>query len=507
MRKIQEKLTSPFYFLLSLPATAMGFALSIQISALSWILQTRFHLDIEEIGLVWAAGPIAGIFGQIIIGVISDKVWFWGGRRKPFILIGGTLAAMMLLALPRIDIISSSMGIDGILTVAVLVALILDLSINISFNPTRSIIADVTPKGDERTKGYTWMQTVSGTFGVLAYFIAVVWDNYVLINVGIVLVLLFSLIPPFLIQEPKELTEDPANESVAVRWREIMDAVMPLMGFLLFGFFAIINKVVLLGALDRIQTPAVYVCFGITFIVGLRSILRGIGKDQDPVEFQKILLAHAFTWLGIQSMFVYMTPYITEIMYPALGDQVWANQISGWISNRDALTIGKDETIGNIVSLSFLLLNAVGALLPAFVLEPVAEKIGRVRTHMICIATMALGYAGIIFWGSSEGALYLLISLVGVGWAATISLPFAIMSERVDQTKMGLYMGIFNLSVVLPQLMSSMGMGKIVKDSADKSILFIICALALGMSAFLWILVRENRSVKQRDPAIPSGGH
>ena len=506
MLEIQKKLTNSFYFLLSLPATAMGFALSIQISALSWILQTRFHLDIEEIGLVWAAGPIAGIFGQIIIGFISDKVWFWGGRRKPFILIGGTLAALMLLALPRIDIISTSMGIEGILTVAVLVALILDLSINISFNPTRSIIADVTPKGDSRTKGYTWMQTVSGTFGVLAYLIAVVWDNYVLINVGIVLVLLFSILPPLVIKEPRELAEDPQQESAPVSFREIVDSIMPLMGFLLFGFFAIINKVILQGVLDDFQTPAVYVSFGITFVVGLRSLLKGISKDQDPIEFQKILLAHAFTWLGIQCMFVYMTPYITEIMYPALGDQVIANQISAWLSNRELAEIGMNETIGNIVSLSFLLLNLVGALLPAFVLEPIAEKIGRVRTHMICIAIMAIGYAGIIFWGASEGAMYILISLVGVGWAATISLPFAIMSERVDQTKMGLYMGIFNLSVVLPQLMSSMGMGKIVQESPDKSILFIICALALGVSAFLWVLVRENRSVTPLDPSM-SGGH
>ncbi len=92
MLDIQKKLTRSFFVLLTLPATAMGFALSVQISALSWILATKYHLEIEEIGLVWAAGPIAGILGQVIIGVISDKVWFWNGRRRPFILIGGVLA-------------------------------------------------------------------------------------------------------------------------------------------------------------------------------------------------------------------------------------------------------------------------------------------------------------------------------------------------------------------------------------------------------------------------------
>ena len=494
MLKIQEKLARPFFLILSLPATAMGFALCIQISALSWILQTKYHLNIEEIGLVWAAGPIAGIFGQVIIGIISDKVWLWGGRRKPFILIGGTLAALMLLALPNIDIISNTLGIQGILTVAVLVALILDLSINISFNPTRSIIADVTPQGDRRTKGFTWMQSVSGTFGVLAYLIAVIWDNYVLINVGIALVLVFSLIPPFLIQEPKELSEPEEKPAAKVGFKEILIANLPLSGFMLFGFFGIINKVLLQGSLDAYQTPAVYVSFGITFIVGIWAILQGLPKEQDSLEFRKILLAHSFTWLGVQSMFVYMTPYVTEVLYPNLGDTVWANHISSWLSGRDLSVIGRDETIGNIVSLSFLLLNLIGALLPVFVLEPISEKLGRVKTHMWCIAITALAYTGMVFLGSHEGFLYALMCLAGVGWAATISLAFAIMSERVNQAKMGLYMGIFNLSVVLPQLTSSMGIGKIVNEASDKSILFLICAVSLAISALLWALVRETKN-------------
>ena len=95
MLAIQKKRTNSFFAILSLPSTAMGFALSVQISALSWILSTKFNLAIHEVGLVWAAGPIAGIFGQVIVGMISDEVWFWGGRRRPFILIGGTMAALM----------------------------------------------------------------------------------------------------------------------------------------------------------------------------------------------------------------------------------------------------------------------------------------------------------------------------------------------------------------------------------------------------------------------------
>ncbi len=211
MRPFQERLTNGFYALISLPSTAMGFALSIQISALSWLLTTKYHLDIHQVGFVWAAGPLAGIVGQVVIGLISDRVWFWGGRRRPFILIGGTLAALMLLALPNIDRINEALGIGHLLAVAIAVALTLDLAINISFNPTRSIIADVTPEGEARTKGYTWMQTISGLFGVMAYVIGAVAGNYVLISVGVVVVFLCSVVPVFFVTERREFQTEASH--------------------------------------------------------------------------------------------------------------------------------------------------------------------------------------------------------------------------------------------------------------------------------------------------------
>ena len=269
MRDFQKNFTSSFFAVLSLPATAMGFALSVQIAALSWILNTKFGMDLHEIGIVWAAGPTAGIIGQVLVGWISDGVWFWGGRRRPFILIGGIIAALMLLALPNIDIISEALGFEEILGVAIAVALSLDLAINISFNPTRSVIADVTPEGVERTKGYTWMQTVSGTFGMLAYLIGAVFDNYILIYFGAALVLLFSIIPPFFITEPRDLNWDNEDDEVApmdptarpdaetlqddlevsasagskASFKEVMMTLQPLWGFLLYATYAIPKRV------------------------------------------------------------------------------------------------------------------------------------------------------------------------------------------------------------------------------------------------------------------------
>jgi len=408
MLEMQKKLSNTFYSILALPATAMGFALSIQIAALSWLMRTQYNLDLHEIGFVWAAGPLAGIIGQPIVGLISDNVWFWNGRRRPFILVGGTLAALMLLALPNIGIINDFLGIGNIIIVAVFVALTLDLAINISFNPTRSIIADVTPEGIPRTKGYTWMQTVSGSFGVLAYAIGAIFGNYFLIYFGVFLVLAFSIIPMIFIKEPRELKSAEQKNN-----------------------------------LSHSQT--------------------------DWNQFLKLLFAHSFSWIGVQTMFVYMIGFVEQRLKPQ-----------------------SDDETGMILSISFLVLNAVGALLPAFVLEPITEKIGRVKTHLISLIFMSAGYLGIVLLAESKISFWLMMAIAGIGWAAIVSLPFALMSEKVDKNRMGFFMGIFNLSVVLPQLFVSLALGYFIQAAENKSLIFIISSVTLFISALLWFLVKES---------------
>ncbi|MCS6807550.1 MAG: MFS transporter, partial [Bacteroidota bacterium] len=423
MLEMQRKLTHAFYIVLSLPATAMGFALCVQISALSWIMSTKYHLNIEEVGFVWASGPIAGIVGQVLVGFISDNVWFWGGRRRPFILVGGILAALMLLALPNIDLVAQALGTANLLWIGIAVALLLDLSINVSFNPTRSIIADVTPEGDPRTKGYTWMQTISGMFGVLAYIIGAIWGNYALIAVGIVLVLVFSIIPVLFVVEPRTLYSSSTSSA------------------------------------ERSQSSS----SGKQAEAGLPT------GTTDISQFIRICIAHAFSWLGVQTMFVYMFAYAKQILPP----------------NTD------DASIGRVIAISFAVLNTVGFILPVTVLEPFAERFGRVRTHLLALAIMALGYVSVVLVGKSAIILYSLMVVIGVGWAAVVSLPFAIMTEKVDKNRMGLFMGIFNLSVVLPQLMSSLVIGKFIQDAADKSVIFVIAGVSLAISSALWLLVNE----------------
>ena len=339
----------------------------------------------------------------------------------------------MLLALPFLGELSNLTGIQ-ILWTAIIVALTLDLAINVGFNPTRSIIADLTPEGEARTKGFTWMQTISGMFGVLAYVIGAVYDNYTLIYFGVGLVFLFNVVPAFLLKEPRDLGP------VATH--------------------------------DAPEEPA-----------------GGRGKTNMP-RLLHIYLAHAFTWLGVQTMFVFMFAYLQHALFPGAAE----------------LDEAQKTSLGQVIAISFLIMNIVGFILPVAVLQPLAKKIGLVRTHTLCIFIMAAGYAGIIFFGQTTAAIYALMAVVGIGWAAVVSLPFAIMSDSVDKARMGTFMGIFNLSVVLPQFLTGLVVARFIGDAGDKSLTFVICAIALAISAVLWALLKEDKT-EPGELAMGGGGH
>ena len=165
--------------------------------------------------------------------------------------------------------------------------------------------------------------------------------------------------------------------------------------------------------------------------------------------------------------------------------------------------LGADAT-GKVLSMSFLMLNAVAAALPALVLLPLAKRHHVVNVHVACLATMAAGFAGVYLFAHSAPVLYLLMAFMGIGWAAIVSLPFSIMSQSVDPARIGLYMGVFNLSIVLPQLVVSLGVGSIVSRMADKGGIFLIGAASLALSALAWRSVRDERITAHKK--APTGG-
>ncbi len=480
MLRMQQRLSLPFLMLLSLPSTAMGFALAVQISALSWLMSTKYGLKLDEIGIVWAAGPLAGILGQVIIGIISDGVWFWGGRRRPFILVGGVLTAAMLLALPSIGAIDKALGLDAILGVAVAVALALDLSINLGFNPTRSIITDVTPEGPKRTAGYTWMQTVSGTFGVLAYAIGAIYGNIVLIYFGAGLALVFSIIPALLVEEPRVLAHTETGASAQkLGFGALLLLMRPLWAFAVYAMIAMGLKM----AGYHTHSLWLEVVFGAPALVLIAHALterQTLDGHEDLAGFRKVLAAHAISWFGMQTLFVFIIGFVQQ-RFPQLDD----------------------DATGQLMSFSFLSLNAVAAVLPALVLNPLAQRFREVRVHAASLLLMALGFGFVYLFVHSAPMMYLGMAIIGLGWGAIVSLPFAIFSQSVSPARIGLYMGVFNLSVVLPQLAVSLGVGYLLSQLENKALVFAIGGVCMALSAVAWLAVKQGprRNVVEGAPA------
>ncbi|MBP1683752.1 MAG: major facilitator superfamily 1 [Ignavibacteriaceae bacterium] len=428
--------------------------------------------------------------------MISDNVWFLKGRRRPFIMIGGIVGSLMFLALPQIGVISEATGI----TIASVIALMLDLSINVTFNPARSIIADLTPEGKKRTAGYVWMQVISGTFGVLAYFLSMVFGNETLLVIASVFVFACSVIPILFIEEPRELKDQAAQSEKSHTVMDIFKSIFPLYGFLVFGVFSLIFHFYQ-NELRFIHNPLLILSLAYTVIIGFWIIAQGRKAESDTNEFQKIMLAHTFTWIAFQSMFVMSGFFIDKQIVPNLNlSDVFANKFAEFLTS----TIqSKDATTGNIVSLGFLILNAVGAVFP-FVLSLVAKKIGRVKTYTSALVFSAIGYFYIAFLGVYEADFYLGMFLTGIGWSAVISIVFSIMSERTNQAKMGLFMGIFNLAVVLPQMMSQ-GVANIISETQNFQLLYILCGVFICFSVFFWFFVKEPRSTAVEGVQMKTG--
>jgi len=498
MLNAQKKLSNPFLALLALPATAVGFALSTQIAALSWILSKKYNLDIHEVAFVWLAGPIAGIFGQIIVGLVSDNVWFMGGRRRPFIMIGGMVSTLAFLALPYIREISNITGITDIIIIASIIALFLDLSVNVTFNPARSIIADLTPEGKVRTAGFVWMQIISGFFGVLAYFLSMVFGNEMLLFIAAILVFATAVFPIIFIEEKKDIAiENQSTEKFGVM--QIIKEIFPLYGFLVFGVFSVFNHFI--DALSPFHNPVLIAALLYSVVIGIVSIIKGIRQQSNRNEFHKIMLAHSFTWVAFQSMFILSGFFIENQILPHV-------DISKLIANWFAETLtgvsqGIDASVGNIVSLGFLILNFVGAIFP-LVLQAVSRRIGRVKTYTSALLFAVIGYFYIAFLGKVEMDFYIGMFLVGIGWSAVISIVFAIMSERVNPAKMGLYMGVFNLAVVLPQMMSN-GVANVIKQTGNYQLLYIACGMLVAVSVVFWLFIREPAQSKSGSITLNRG--
>jgi hypothetical protein len=230
-------------------------------------------------------------------------------------------------------------------------------------------------------------------------------------------------------------TSDTPTEKAG--FNEILTIIFPLWGYLIFAVYLILDKLFLGGRLESIQVPVMFACLLITVVLGILVITKKDKSNKNLNEFHKILTAHSFSWLGIQSMFVMSFFFTKEVVVPN-AETVFANVFTTYFTSAE---VEASQSAGNILSLAFLLFNAVGAFFPVLVLEPLCKKLGRVKVYSTSILIMSIAYLGIWLGGHTEFSFYLGIAIAGIGWSAVISIVFAIMSERVDR-KDGLKHGV-----------------------------------------------------------------
>ncbi len=386
------------------------FGFALQGGFMSRIFQTLGATK-DEIPMLWIFAPLAGLIVQPIIGYLSDRTWSERfGRRKPYFLIGAILASAALIFMPH----------SPILWVAVGCLLILDASINISMEPFRALVADLLPES-QRSFGFvvqtliigigTWVASqlprMLNSMGVSNEADAmIVPDNVKLAFLIGGLVFIFSII--YTVLTTKEYPPDDMDAFIEEKKASA--------GFM-NGMTEIFNN-----------------------IIGMPKTMIKLGV----VQF--------FSWFAFFTMWSMATPALTEHVFNApkpdkanFSEQAYATADLAY--NNAADLVGSSMGIYGLTSMLF-------ALILAFVANKI--NINRKWVHLFSLVVGGVGFI-MMKYTHSEAMLNLCFGLIGISWASILSMPYAMLSSAIPEKKMGVYMGLFNMFIVLPQITAAIG--------------------------------------------------
>jgi maltose/moltooligosaccharide transporter len=397
----------------------MGFAL--QNSNASRILQS-FGADVHELSWFWIVAPLTGMLVQPIIGYYSDRTWTWLGRRRPYFLTGAILAAIGLLLMPNAGSFAQFMPA---LWIGAGMLMIMDASFNVAMEPFRALVADKLPS-DQRTLGYSLQTVLIGIGAVIGSWLPYVMGNWV----GVEMNAAEGMIP----------------QNVIVSF--------------MIGAVFLIGTILWTVMRTPEYSPEELTQFDdheedTTESKGLLQIFIDI-KNM-PKTMKQLGLVQFFSWFALFSMWVFTTPAVAQHIYGLSIDDTHSDTY---------------QEAGNWVGIIFGVYNLVSAIY-AFFLPNIALKLGRKNTHALSLIIGGLGLISMYFFKSPE---LLLISMVGVGiaWASILAMPYAILAGSIPIKKMGIYMGIFNLFITVPQIISSITNGIIVNNIFNNHAIYAI---------------------------------
>ncbi|MFN5912862.1 MAG: MFS transporter, partial [Chitinophagaceae bacterium] len=386
--------------------------------------------DVEHLPMFWIGAPLVGIIVQPIIGHYSDKTWNRLGRRKPYFLVGAILSSIALIFLPNSGHFTNLLPA---LWIGAGIVMIMDASFNVAMEPFRALVADNLPV-DQSTTGFS-IQTFLIGLGAVGG----------------------SALPELLAKNGFSMQA--ASDGIAdnIRYSFYIGAAVFIVAILITVLFS------------KEYAPKEYAQYHGKQADETSSGLSDIFKDfsKMPKTMRQLGLVQFFSWFALFSMWVFTTDAVATHVYGLTGD--YTNSI---LYNE----------AGNKVSSAFGVYNLV-AMFYALCLPFIAKKVGRRLTHAI---SLLAGGAGLISIYFIKDPALLNYSMVGVGlaWASILAMPYVILSASIPAGKLGIYMGIFNFFITLPQIINGFIGGSIVKYLyAGQSIyaivlagIFMICA-------------------------------
>jgi maltose/moltooligosaccharide transporter len=439
------------------------FGFALQNANVSRIFQT-LGASLDDIPSLWIAAPLTGLLVQPLIGYFSDRTWTRLGRRRPYFLAGAVLASLALLAMPR----------SPALWVAAGLLWILDASINVSMEPFRAFVGDqLGPK--QRPAGYAMQSFFIGVGAVIASMLPWLLARYGVSNHGTAtsgagavpetvryafdlgaLVFFGAILWTILTTReypPDELRSfsdsTPVDSAaglikpVATRRRNGMLWAVLGLGLLSIVAYAGLDKQLLLVGAGALLWGVALLAFGNSTSQGVAAtIMRDLLGM--PQAMRRLALVQFFSWVALFAMWIYTTSAVTQVHFHATD------------ATSEAYNNG-----ANWVGVLFAAYNGFAAL-AAIVIPLMVRRLGLRVSHLINVWLGALGLLSIQFIADPN---WLLLSMVGIGfaWASILSLPYALLSDCVPAAKMGLYMGIFNFFIVIPQLVAASVLGFLLK--------------------------------------------
>jgi len=373
----------------------------------------------SQIPLLWLAAPLTGFLVQPIIGAMSDRTWGRLGRRRPYFLVGAILSSLALVAMPNCSTLWMAAGLLWIL----------DASINVSMEPFRAFVADKLPE-QQRGFGFAMQSFFIGVGAVVAGMLPYILKNWFHVS-----------------SETGAANAIPLNVKISF----YVGAA---------AFFAAVMWTILSTKeyppenLEEFRRQKAKSKGLAHFAQEIFSAVRAM-----PDTMKRLALVQFFTWLGLFCMWLHFSNAVPVVFGSSDKDSELFKRGAEW------------------AGVCYALKDAV-TFLAAFALMAAAQKFDRRRIHGVCLALGGLGLLAIGFIHGEEQKNFLLIALAlgGVAWASILSMPYAILAGALPPERMGVYMGIFNFFIVLPEILAALMFGPLVKNYLGGNLVHAVMA-------------------------------